>query len=243
MQLERRHNNMTAIMETYPISSDTIFMEAADVLVQKNLVMYGAERKLEELKCRLVALNNLDATMYTESGNPPKFMQYLKKAWDWIIRMLKKLKEFIFRNKKNVEKDDVVVVDQKVAQGLRGFKRAWLNVKNFVRAGKGKLKENRNWKIFIGILSALVIGGGIFFIIRKRGRKADSGRNPPTEQTIPEEIPANSVEISGKEVLEVQNTIEDITETVTKVAEEKAKEPFDDGFYEKLYRGRCGICL
>lgn len=220
-------------METYPISSDTIFMEAADVLVQKNLVMYEAERKLEELKYRLVALNNLDATMYTESGNPPKFMQYLKKAWDWIIRMLKKLKEFIFRNNKNIAPTDTVIVDQKAVQGLRGLKKAWLNVKNFVRAGKGKLKENRNWKIFIGILSGLVIGGSIFLLIKKRRNRSNSGSEIPVEQ----EIPANGVEVSGKEIIEVQNTIEDITETVTKVAEEKAKTPFDaNGNYERIYR-------
>lgn len=118
--------------------------------------------------------------VYTEAGNPPKVAQYLKKAWDLIIRMLKKLKEFIFRNKKEIERDDIVVVDKTVAQGLRGFKRAWLNVKNFVRAGKGKLKENRNWKIFIGILSSLVIGGGIFFVIKKRRMNTQSKKYQKT---------------------------------------------------------------
>ena len=43
---------------TNPISSDILFMEAADVLVQKNLLLCEAGRKVWELKQKLMALKN-----------------------------------------------------------------------------------------------------------------------------------------------------------------------------------------
>lgn len=235
---------------------DYLFVESAEVSVEKAILAMDTYQRLSELNERARALRQYSDTnkdLFCEAGeNPNSGKNLLIRVWEAIKKFAQKLWSMIRKRNSGttLAPDDVVVVKKPFATAVKTIKGLWARVKSAATNIKSDLSRDGNWKKLLAVIAAATVIGGaaVVFVKRKKKKNNQVANRMPTKDaevksvTTPEvesaTVPPDCVEVSGKEIIQAQAAVEEIVKAAEVHASkevEAIKKSYDKDMVDDLY--------